>query len=383
MKVKPTVLAVSSYLLFQIGVDAKHHHTHMHANNTVTHNNSHPTMLASSGRTGIGFKPIIGGTALERNESPSWMVSVRSYNGKTYSHYCGGTVIDSSWVLTAAHCVYERDPTRLRIYIGGASLASNGEFLEKNVAALYPHPSYGKGDLLDDIGLIQLSTPTKNRPISTRASENAIVPDSPLSVIGWGSTVVTDPGAETNRPTPLSDALLRVTVPATSNTKCSAVFFLSNAAMKQMFCAGGVAGKDACQGDSGGPILDDRMTVQLGVVAAGRGCGIARNPGLYTRVSYYNTWIQDTIDANSNKNSASGRAQQTGNDPYIEQTEDRFLGLSKNTWIYIGAGVGAGVFVATVMLVGVVMYRRRRQRKLRQESRMAVYNQEETLFICF
>ncbi len=59
-----------------------------------------------------------------------------------------------------------------------------------------------------------------------------------------------------------------------------------------MICAGELF-TDSCQGDSGGPLVV-RLNGQLkqaGVTSFGIGCGRPRFPGVYTRVSEFNTWI--------------------------------------------------------------------------------------------
>jgi len=50
-------------------------------------------------------------------------------------------------------------------------------------------------------------------------------------------------------------------------------------------------------GDSGGPIhqwLDDHWE-QVGIVSFGKGCALANHPGVYTRLSFYYDWIQESI----------------------------------------------------------------------------------------
>lgn len=47
--------------------------------------------------------------------------------------------------------------------------------------------------------------------------------------------------------------------------------------------------RDACQGDSGGPLVAD--DVLIGIVSWGERCADALYPGVYTKVSEYNSWI--------------------------------------------------------------------------------------------
>lgn len=51
------------------------------------------------------------------------------------------------------------------------------------------------------------------------------------------------------------------------------------------------------QGDSGGPLVCyiNNYWVQVGVTSFGRGCGLPRKPGVYSKVSKFVTWIQSII----------------------------------------------------------------------------------------
>ena len=85
---------------------------------------------------------------------------------------------------------------------------------------------------------------------------------------------------------------MAVSVPVISNSICNDGSHYSGDITGSMLCAG-QAGKDSCQGDSGGPLVidDGGIKKQAGVVSWGIECGLARYPGVYTRVSVFTDWV--------------------------------------------------------------------------------------------
>ena len=117
-------------------------------------------------------------------------------------------------------------------------------------------------------------------------------PSGDLQAIGWGT--LTEGGS-------IPDRLQEVTVPLVSDGACRAAYLLVGYIYETMICAG-EAGRDACQGDSGGPLThtDSDGTVYLvGLTSFGIGCARPRYPGVYTEVSFFQDWIQESIAANS------------------------------------------------------------------------------------
>lgn len=54
------------------------------------------------------------------------------------------------------------------------------------------------------------------------------------------------------------------------------------------------------QGDSGGPLVikKDSKWIQVGIVSFGFECALPDSPGVYTKVSQYQAWIDQTITTN-------------------------------------------------------------------------------------
>ncbi|KAJ8976748.1 hypothetical protein NQ317_004300 [Molorchus minor] len=90
----------------------------------------------------------------------------------------------------------------------------------------------------------------------------------------------------------MSDILREVTVFAINWDECKSKLSSVSSFTERMICAGTTeGGKDTCQGDSGGAVeLDGTL---IGIVSWGVGCGVVDYPGVYTRVSYFRSWIRE------------------------------------------------------------------------------------------
>lgn len=171
-----------------------------------------------------------------------------------------------------------------------------------NVKRAIAHPDYKIGINYNDIGLVQLEKKIqfneKARPACLNLNQKFNFMS--FTVSGFGKIGVTGPG---------SSKLLFINVDLYNNTECNDVYRNSlnvPQGVKEdlMICAGSFEDlQDACKGDSGGPlqglktdVTDGRMYEIFGIVSFGKPCGIRlRWPGVYTRVSAYVKWIEDTV----------------------------------------------------------------------------------------
>lgn len=69
---------------------------------------------------------------------------------------CGGTIIDSSWVITAAHCVASGTRT-VKIYAGSTTRFGGSQII--SVERIYRHTGFSSTTFVNDIALLQLKTP--------------------------------------------------------------------------------------------------------------------------------------------------------------------------------------------------------------------------------
>ncbi|XP_033834091.1 transmembrane protease serine 2 isoform X2 [Periophthalmus magnuspinnatus] len=228
---------------------------------------------------------VVGGTEAVNGAWP-WQVSLQ-IQGK---HICGGSIISSMWILSAAHCFqsYNR-PNMWKVQYGDVSLSTMRTQLPKSVSKIVSHENYNSHTNDNDIALLKLSSPltfsSRVKPVCLPNVGVDLSAERQAWITGWGALQVSGS-------TP--DKMNQAEVTIYSRATCNVPYVLNNQVTKTMICAGKLSGGvDTCQGDSGGPLVvkQDGLWWLAGDTSWGIGCASQNRPGVYGNVSYFINWI--------------------------------------------------------------------------------------------
>ncbi|KAI4497504.1 hypothetical protein M0802_007515 [Mischocyttarus mexicanus] len=226
---------------------------------------------------------IIGGKDTNITEAP-YQVSIQLKG----SHYCGGSIINKEWILTAGHCA-EQLLFFYKVRIGSDRSYSGGKI--HSISEMYLHEDFKYNSFnvpVHDIALLRLSQPIeeneKQKIVTLFSKDENVKAGSYAIITGWGQTKYGNP-----------KILQTVTVPVVDKNDCNEAYSeFGGIQINQMCAAYPNGGKDSCQGDSGGPLIVNGR--QAGIVSWGNGCALEGYPGVYTEVSKYHDWIFKIIN---------------------------------------------------------------------------------------
>ncbi|KAK8777776.1 hypothetical protein V5799_020882, partial [Amblyomma americanum] len=242
---------------------------------------------------------IVGGSDTVKGAHPWQVMFWSKHHDKAF---CGGSLLNNQWVLTASHCFKNAEVRvdEVEVRLGKYDrLDKEPQQFDTKIADVHFHPGFNESTYDNDIALVQLADSVMFTDYILPACLGEDVSldrdffnssDVHLgTVTGWGQ--LTESG------TTLPRYLQEIRLPIVDSDTCrnSTAYSVT----KNMFCAGysqDIVG-DACQGDSGGPFVVQQKNrwYLVGIVSWGVGCGRRGNYGYYTKVTNYHDWIKEKI----------------------------------------------------------------------------------------
>ncbi|KAG7305982.1 hypothetical protein JYU34_008549 [Plutella xylostella] len=240
---------------------------------------------------------IVGGRPTTVDKYPFAGNTQISENGIVWPSQCGGTLISTTAVLSAAHCFDFGLPARYYGVRLGSSYSSSGGTVF-NLASYVNHPEYNTPYHANDVTILKLATPVVFDDLKRNARIPApvypIADGAELTVIGWGSLYTDGPAPEILQEVQLNKVDTKICAERyrTLNAELPPHYIRYPDVTDTMLCSGiDAGGKSSCHGDSGGPVLLNEDIV-VGIVSwSHQNCGEPMYPGVNTLVSAFSDWI--------------------------------------------------------------------------------------------
>ncbi|XP_055616070.1 serine protease 7-like isoform X2 [Toxorhynchites rutilus septentrionalis] len=266
------------------------------ANDIANHPNFRLLDSAGCGRSNLDDKIAFGERAAMYQYTWMAMLIYRSASGQDGPE-CGGTVINSRYVMTAAHCIDGQIERLQYVRLGEYDTRTDPDcdeymdcappFQRYNVEEYKVHPNFTRVVRSgNDIGLLRM-----NRNIVFDSDVTPICLPYTAALIRFDPTLYWITGWGLTERLENSPVLMQTRIPS---VECSL--------NTHSICGGFGNGTLHCSGDSGGPMkvqvpeINFRY-VQYGIISAGPGCGLTGAPGVSTRVSYFMLWVLDNLRA--------------------------------------------------------------------------------------
>lgn len=225
---------------------------------------------------------IINGENAKEGEIP-YQVSLQ--NKFSSFHFCGGSILNENYIITAAHCVNGKFAEDIKVVAGTINLALPK--YENDVHKIIIHEKYNYSDSWkNDIALLKVTPFVLSNLISLvplPSPDDIIKPNDVATVSGWGRL---------SQGGPTTIHLQRVNILIANQEYCKLMYNkLNYNVYETQICAYyPTSEKGSCNGDSGGPLIVEGKLI--GLVSWAMGCALTDYPTVYTRVVSYLDWIK-------------------------------------------------------------------------------------------
>jgi secreted trypsin-like serine protease len=247
-------------------------------------------------------------------------------SGTIHSALCAGSYAGNDWIITAAHCI--AGAVAVTAFFGVVSLGDvfSWNAMHREGIEFVCHANYNPETFSHDIGLVRLEKATTedflvsdsvvgwpSRPANASllkggvgepkarqvSAVGVVVPSREYAAVGKPGTVLGFGATESDNSVTKYNVLLKADVVVKDpdayayayGDKVDSTMIVAGGAYADFF-DGEIA--DTCQGDSGGPLLDADGRL-MGITSWGIGCGMPESPGVYTRVSVFETFLEKVL----------------------------------------------------------------------------------------
>ncbi|XP_011185283.2 serine protease 1 [Zeugodacus cucurbitae] len=234
--------------------------------------------------------PVLSGRITNGNKASAGQFPYQaglSLTRGTSNYWCGGSLIGSTWILTAAHC--SDQVSKVTVYLGSTARTSAKVKYIVTSSSIYQHTGYKAKTLANDITLIKIPAVTYTSEISaiklpSISSSYASYDGSYAIASGWGRTSDTSS---------TSSSLNYARLPIIANSVCASTYG-KQVITANTICVSTPSGTSTCQGDSGGPLALESGDVLVGVTSFVSKSGCASGaPAGFVRVTSYLPWIKE------------------------------------------------------------------------------------------
>lgn len=259
-------------------------------------------VVAASLPLSLPNERIIGGITSPEGAYPSAVsLEIHLSLGRAL---CGGTLITNQALVTAAHCVMDitsgkpLPPRAITVRLGSQLIT---EQRAVQAVQIHPHPAFSELTAQNDIAVIIIPPVTVFNKSLKRADiyRGPLQTGTHLTAVGWG---LTDPSGS---PTTLPDALQQTNLVVGEQQGCRSIVPSYGSSNGPQICTQNslLPGKDTCQGDSGtGVYINVNGKPQLAGLTSFGGdamgnptCALDNGFGIYTHISYYQSFIDQSI----------------------------------------------------------------------------------------